>query len=55
MRDLDFLVISWEALANDDEMVKFVDSLSMDEANAIDKLISVGLCPAEPPYLTVKA
>ena len=49
------LIKSWDSLANDDEMVSFIDSLSKQETQLLDRAIKVGLINQEPPYITKEA
>jgi len=54
-RDLSWLINSFEGLGNDDEMVEFIDCLSMAEAASLDRAMDAGLCAKEPEYLADKS
>lgn len=50
-RDLSWLVNEFECLANDDELVNFIDSMSFEEADMLDRAREAGLCDWEPAYI----
>jgi len=50
-RDLGWLVNEFECLSDDNEMVAFIDSLSLEEADILDRAREAGLCDWEPAYI----
>lgn len=54
-RTIQYLIASWDALSNDDEMVAFIDGLTAGETDMLDKAISLGLLSKEPLYITKEA
>ena len=54
-RNIQELIKGWDGLTNDDEMVEFIDSLTMQETALMDEAIRVGLLSKEPLYVLKEA
>jgi hypothetical protein len=50
-RTIQQLVQAWDNLANDTEMVDFIDSLNPTETKLLDMAIRGGLATKEPAYM----
>lgn len=51
-RDTSHLIKAFESISNSDELVAFIDGLSMAEAKRLDQARDRGLCAREPEYLS---
>ena len=54
-RNINTLIAQWQAICNDDQLVEFIDGMSMRETRVLEKAIAQGQCPKEPSYITEAA
>lgn len=51
-RNVQTLIRGWNSIKDDNELVAFIDAMTMTEAKVLEKAIQQGLVNREPAYMT---